>query len=87
MVALAAAVLAGSAGSVAGALVGGSVVAAFVAQGILVGAVALVVFVAIAAAADPRDVRPLLRRLAARARRTRQPSGDRTAGSENGERS
>jgi putative peptidoglycan lipid II flippase len=73
--ALVAAVVATAAGLGVGALVGGSVVAAFVAQGILVGAVVLVVFVAIAAVADPQDVRPLLRRLAARARRNGQPEG------------
>ncbi len=65
-VALIAATLATVAGIAAAGLIGGSGVAAFLAQGILGGVTVIVVFVAVAALGDPDDVRPLLRRVASR---------------------
>ncbi len=62
--------VAAGAGLGVGTLFGGSGVVVSVAQGILVGVVVLAVFVAVAALADPHDVRPLLRRVAGRAART-----------------
>jgi len=63
---LVAAVVATAVGLGVGELIRGSSVGASLGQGILVGTVVLVVFVATAAVADPDDVRPLVRGLAAR---------------------
>ena len=84
LVGVAAAAVAALAGAGAGSIVGGAGVAGSVGQGILVGAVVLVVFVAIATVGDPDDVRPLLRGLAARS--VRRSSGN-SSPKKNGERS
>jgi putative peptidoglycan lipid II flippase len=80
LVGVVAAAVAGAAGFGVTVLIGGSGVAALLGQGILGGAVVLVVFVAVAAAGDPGDVRPLLRRVGARAVRTSgsRKNGERT---------
>lgn len=74
---LGAAAVAAAAGVGVGAAFGGSGVAGSLGQGILGGAVVLVAFVAVAAVADPDDLRPLLRRLAVGP--ARRLAGSRTA--------
>jgi putative peptidoglycan lipid II flippase len=66
LIGLGAAVVATAAGLGVGAMFGGAGVAASVGQGILVGAIVLVVFGAVAVLADAEDVRPLFRALVAR---------------------